>query len=172
MKKDKITFTSSNTTGGLHIPPAALTISGLYTDKPVEYRVMPSVVAAYKKQMTALELANAAYSLQTLANELFNALCDACGECDKCGVECPYSTADFEMDLELPDELMERAGLESGEKLFAAAVNGGILICPAKDMPSLQSVPGELMEMLLSCDVCPEKLEDHIVKGDIVYGVS
>lgn len=172
MKKDKITFTSNNTTGGLHIPPAALTISGLYTDKPVEYRILPNVVAAYKKQMTALELANAVYSLQTLASELFDALCNVCGKCDKCSVECPYSTADFEMDLALPDELMARAGLESDEKLFAATVNGGILICPAKNVPSLQSVPGELMEMLLSCDACPEELEDHIVKGDIVYGVS
>ncbi len=172
MKNEKIVFTLENAINGLHIPPVALKIAGLCTDKALEYRTLPGALVAFKKQMTMLELVNAANSLQTLADELFCVLCDVCGDCEHCSEECPYSTADFEMELDLPEPLLERAGIPRGAKLFATATDGGVLICPAEKMPSLQSVPGELMEQIISCDVCPGELEDHIIRGDIVYGAD
>lgn len=170
MKNESTVFTQGNTTTGLHIPPAMLKAVGLYTNCPVEYRTLPGAVVAFKKQMTILELANAANSIRTVADELFHALCDICGDCDGCAMECPYGAADFEMDLGLPEPLLEEAGIPNGTKLTAMAGEECILICPSAKMPSLQSVPGDLIDDLIACDVCPGELEDHIIKGDIVYG--
>lgn len=171
MKNGYTKFIADNAIDGLRIPPAALAVAGLHTDKPLEYRALPGVMAACKKQMTAVELANTAHSLQTLADEYLNALFELCGKCEGCERECPYETADFDMELELPEALLERAGIPSGAKLFATTVDGGVLICPQEKVPSLQSIPGAVMDMLLALDVCPGNLERLIRKGDIVYGV-
>ena len=170
MKKEKLVFAQSSNTNGLHIPAAALKLAELPGDGPLEYRVMPGTVIAYKKQMTAMELVHVANSLQELSDEFFSILCNVCGECEHCEEECPYDTADFEMDLKLPEALLKRAGIPQDAKLFAATAEGGVLICEAKQVPSLQSVPADLMDKLLACDICPGELEKHILKGEIVYG--
>ena len=74
------------------------------------------------------------------------------------------------MDLKLPETLLKRAGIPQDAKLFAATAEGGVLICEAKQVPSLQSVPADLMDKLLACDICPGELEKHILKGEAIYG--
>lgn len=170
MSDTNLRFTQKNVQDGLHIPPTALKLSGLHGDAPMEYRVTPDTIVAYKKRMTALELVNVANSLQELADEFFNVLCDVCGECSECKNECPYSTADFAMDIALPEELLERAGIPKDAKLAAAVTAGGIVIVPAEEVPGLQNVPGDLMDKLLSCDICPGELEKLIMSGAVVYG--
>lgn len=170
MKNTNVKFTVDNAAGGLRIPRAALAVAGLHPDKPMEYRALPGVMAVCKKQMTAVELANTAHSLQTLADEYLNALCDLCGKCEGCEQECPYETADFDMELELPEALLERAGIPGDAKLFATTVDGGVLICAQEQVPSLQSIPGAVMDVLLAGNACPGNLEQLIRKGDIVYG--
>lgn len=163
---------------GMKIPRAALKLSGFGEHEAAEYHTLQDAVVVLKKQMSALELIRAAWSLQRLCAELCThlaLLCDPCGACAECDKEdgnaCSYSPLDFALDFDIPDELREQAGipenapvhvelLEDGE--FTVGVNHGD--------PCLWDVPAPLMKGLLGAGICPAVLEELLKTGALIYG--
>lgn len=74
-------FNKQMDSGALLIPRAAFKISSFEADEKTEIHALDSAVIVLKKQMTAMELIQAADALHRLATELTAHLAMACGEC-------------------------------------------------------------------------------------------
>lgn len=113
-------FNKQMDSGALLIPRAAFKISSFEADEKAEIHALDSAVIVLKKQMTAMELIQAADALHRLATELTAHLAMACGECGECEDGCPFDDLEEGM-LELPDYLRREACIPDGAKLCAYA---------------------------------------------------
>lgn len=170
-------FEKADLREGMRIPAAALTISGFGAHEAAEYFTLHDAIAVLKKRMNALELIRAAWSLQQLAAELCTRLALQCcplESCEHCAGEdgvCPYGPLDYAIELELPEELQERAGIPEDAPLHVELLDEGeITISVNHDGPGLWDVPAPMMRGLLGAGVCPSVLEDLMAEGDDVYG--
>lgn len=159
--------------GGVLIPPAAMRLSNFGDHEGAEYHTLKNCVVVLKKSMNALELIRAAWALQNLSAKLCARLVDRCSECDgKCGScdgDCPYCDADFALDVKLPDEVREVAGISEDAVLHVEYPGKGqILLCENDDEPGLWDVPAPMMACLLSAGICPAALEELLESGEAV----
>lgn len=162
---------------GVTIPAAALKLSGFTPGEDAEYHTLKDAVVVLKKQMTASEVVRAAWALQQLSAELCVHLAEQCCPCDGCadcgGLVrcCPYSPLNFAVDIELPDELRELAGIEKDAPLHVELLDDGeISICANHEGPGLWDVPAPMMQGLLAAGLCPAGLEDALEQEDVIYG--
>lgn len=170
-------FEKHDLSNGMKIPVAAMHLSGFGAHEAAEYFIMKDTVVVLKKRMNALELIHAAWSLQQLAAELCTHLamqCCAPVSCEQCVEEngvCTYGPLDYAMDLELPKELRERAGIPEDAPLHVELLDEGeITISVNHEGPSLWDVPAPLMRGLLAAGICSAMLEDMLMEGDTIYG--
>ena len=170
-------FEKHDLSNGMKIPVAAMHLSGFGAHEATEYYTLKDTVAVLKKQMTALELIRAAWSLQQLAAELCThlaMLCFPCEGCEDCCDEdgrCPYDALDFAVNFEVPDELLEKAGIPEDAPLHVELLDDGeITISMNHDSPGLWDVPAPMMQGFLAAGVCPSALEDVLEAGEIIYG--
>ena len=163
---------------GLQLPLSALRLAKLGDSGKAEYHVLDNTVAVLKGQMTAKELLDAAESLNKLAAELHTHLANVCGLCDSCGEGlencgngCPAAGLEA-VDLDLPEELMKKAGIPEGAKLTADADEKDhlIIVYPAGYDHDLRDVPPETLKMFHAAHVCLGNLKDLLMEGEIVYG--
>ena len=163
-------FYPAGTAKGVHIPPAALALSGFGKEDALEGHALESVVVLLRREMNASELLRAAGALQELAGSLYTHLCLACSQCQECSEECPYGPEDFALDIDLPDELRAAAGIAPDAKLRAEFGDGVAVIHADDGAPSLRDVPPHIMAAFLALGGCPGDLEEHIQEGDVIYG--
>ena len=167
-------FEKGNTANGINIPPAALKLSGFESGEPAEYHTATNVVVVVKKNMTALELIQAVWSLICLSERLTQKLiaqCSSCeGQCGSCDGECPYHWSDFAVDFSLPEDARELGGISERGVTHIEFHEDGIHICESSGEPGLWDVPLPVMESLLRSGVCPASLEILLKSGEAVYG--
>ena len=164
------------TKSGAIIPPAAFKASGFGAHEGAECHAINDCVVVLKKCMNAPELVRAAWALRILSANLIAHLAGECGACDgKCGScnhECPYSKADYSVDIQLPEEFREIGGIPDDAVIHAEfPEKGGIQFCESTgDPPELWDVPAPMMGDLLAAGVCPASLEILLKSGEAVYG--
>lgn len=112
-------FNKQMDSGALLIPRAAFKISSFEADEKTEIHALDSAVIVLKKQMTAMELIQAADALHRLATELTAHLAMACGECGEEENTVTIGIAEYDHDLrDVPPYLLEmlaEAGICLGE---------------------------------------------------------
>ena len=167
--------TEKNLTGSFAIPASTMTISGFTPGEDTDCHALNGAVAVLKKRMTAAELIRAAWSLQQPSAELCARLAERCGsgDCGECADEvkgCPYDALDFTHDIDLPDELLEMAGIPENAPLHLELEDGEIIVSANHDGPGLWDIPTPLMQGFLAAGICPGELEEKLKTGEIVYG--
>ncbi len=170
-------FEKHDLTEGCKLPVAALKLSGFGAHEAAEYHTLTNAVVVLKKRMNALELIRAVWSLQQLAAELCTHLamlccpCEGCEDCCDDEGRCPYDAMDFAVNFEIPDELLEKAGIPEGAPLHVELLDDGeITISVNHDSPGLWDVPAPMMQGFLAAGVCPSALEDVLEAGEVIYG--
>lgn len=166
---------SKNVYKNLCIPLSTTRRSGIKDGEEVRNYALANAVVVMKKRMTASELIKAAWALHRLSTELCVQLtrqCTKCeGQCGSCDGDCPYSVEDFSLDMEVPEEIREIAGIADDAILHAEfPEEGGILIRENDGEPCLWDIPTPLMEGFLASGVCPASLEELMRSGEVVYG--
>ena len=170
-----IRFEKLNPTDSVTIPAAAMKLSGFAPGEDAGYHTLSDAVVVLKKRMNASELIRAAWALKQLSAELCTHLAMQCrdGECGECADPekgCPYSALDFTHDIDLPDELLEMAGIPKGAPLHLELEDGEVIISSNHDGPSLWDVPAPLMKGFLAAGICPGELDEKLKTGEMVYG--
>lgn len=135
--------------------------------------VAEGAVLLLKQKMPAMELINVSQFLREIASELVTNLAMACGPCEPCdGCEdhCPFDDLDDEA-ITLPGYLREEAGIPENAKLCACVdeKNGAVIISATEHEHDLSDVPEFIIDVMVNCGVCFGSLEEHLIKGDIVY---
>ena len=168
---ETLSFIRENTKKGLTIPPTALMVSGI-DGQPLEYRTLPGVVVAFRRNMTAMELIDTIHALNRCATELFDGLVEVAGKCDGCDEQCDLTEENNFGYVFLPDELREQAGIPTGAKVTALPDQdtGTVTVMQADYEHDLSDVPPVLMELLKHRGVCLETLECLLMDEEIVYG--
>lgn len=164
-------FIKGTTKKKLVIPNTVMAMSGFERGGMVEIRALTDAVVILKKEMTAMELANAVDGLQRLAVELLAELAGVCGPCQDCGSgECP--AAPDRTATVLPEEVRKDAGIPEGAKLRACPgeERGTVRVSQADYRYDLTDVPDWERSVLESLGVCLGDLKDLLMSEDIVYG--
>ena len=167
-----IRFEMPDHTDSVTIPAAAMTISGFNHGEDAQYQTLSGAVVVLKKRMNASELIRAAWSLKQLSAELLTELAMLCrdGECADPVKGCPYNALDFTHDIDLPDELLEMAGIPKNAPLHLELEDGEVVISSNHDGPGLWDVPAPLMQGFLAAGICPGELDEKLKTGEMVYG--
>lgn len=157
----------------LNIPLAALVLSGIDLEEPVELHVMDQLLAVIPKELTAMEVIQAMDGLLNLMGPLADALFDACGECGGCEKGCPEVDPDEEA-ISLPDFVREKLGIPEDAKLCAELneAEGTATISEAGYDYDLRDVPPDMLELLKTAGLCVGELERLLMEGVIVYGMT
>ena len=162
---------------GFRIPSAALKLAGIGAREQLDFFVAKDVMVTLKHQMTALEMINAIYALNKLANKLLTELTDCCGSCNECVGEdeqndlCPYGQI-FEDQYRLDPLLKEAAGIPKDAKIMAEVDKEAhqVIFSEADYAASLSDVPQSILDALGDNDMRLCVLEQHLKKGDIIHG--
>ena len=168
---EALSFIKENTKHGLHIPTAALAVSGI-NNQPLEYRALPGAIVAFKSRMTAMDLVNTVEALNNCAVELLDVLMRLTGRCDGCDEDCVFDEDDNFGYVYVPDYLREQAGIPAGAKVTAMPDEdtGTVTVMQADYAHDLTDVPPALMDVLRDMGVCLETLECLLMDEEIVYG--
>ena len=168
---EALSFIKENTKHGLHIPTAALAVSGI-NNQPLEYRTFPGAIIAFKSRMTTMDLVNTVEALNNCAVELLDVLMRLTGRCDGCVEDCVFDEDDNFGYVYVPDYLREQAGIPAGAKVTAMPDQdtGTVTVMQADYAHDLTDVPPELMDVLRDMGVCLETLEGLLREEEIVYG--
>lgn len=169
-------FVKTDLSKGLKLPTAALKLGGFQPEEGAECHVLRDAVVVLKRRMNAFELIRAAWSLQQLSTKLCTRLALECGPCEGRGAcdengGCPYHPLDFALDMDIPEELREMAGIPKDAPVHVELLDDGeFTVSVNHDGPGLWDVPAPMMQGLLASGVCPASLEDLLESGEMVYG--
>lgn len=167
-------FNNEVTSKGINIPHVTAELSNMENDSYVDSLVTEGAVLVLRQKMTAMELINVSQFLREISSELILNLAMACGPCrprNGCENHCPFDDLDNE-DITLPRYLREEAGIPENAKLCACVdeENGTVIISAAEHKYDLSDVPEFLIDVTLNSGICFGSLEEHLIKGDTVYG--
>lgn len=162
-------FLRETSAKGFRILPTELAIARFPEAGTAEVHVTEDAIVVLKRRMTGMELIRAARRLHELSTELNVQLAKACGFCNECAEKCPFE--ELEEEIDLPDYLREEAGIREDAKL-CAYVNeeeNSVTIAEAKHPYDLRDVPPEVLDMFLNAGLCLGKLDELLIKGDVIY---
>ena len=164
-------FIQETTEKGLHIPAAALKISGTGETAQAEVHVLDEVVVVLKRRMTAMELLTAIHQLYQISTELCSHLVKICGFCEDCEDGCPADALEAE-EPSLPDWLRAEAGIPQKAKLSGRTdqEKNAVTVTAAGYEHDLRDVPPELLEIFLNTNLCLCALDERLMSGGVVYG--
>lgn len=165
-------FIKECTEKGVRIPKSALALSGFRQGEPLEVRAVDQVLVTLKKHMTAMELVQAAQSLQDQALELLLHLSSVCGGCENCGGEgCPIPRLK-DGPIDLPGYVRQAAGIPWDAKLSAVvdAQDQSVTLCLSEHKHDLWDLPKELAALFQAAGLCLADLEELLMTGEVVYG--
>lgn len=150
---------------------AALKESGFQVGERIEVRTLESVVVVVKEKMNASELISAVCQLEQFRGELEEQLMSRCERCTGCESECAYGALDFAVDISLPQELRELAGISPHAPVHVESFGDGEITFSAnRDEPGLWDIPPAIMSEYLARGICPASLEALMNSGKTVYG--
>lgn len=152
---------------GLRLRKEILDASGFQREAALDVHGAEQAIVLLKKEMTAMELVQAVQSLGGLTYQLTSHLAKVCGPCQHCESPCPCTQE--EEPVQVPEDLLERAGIPKDAKLDVFAENGRITVSAA-EAPDLRDVPPEMLELLRQSGVCLDALEELMMKEDVIYG--
>ena len=164
-------FTAKKCEGrSLNLPAALLSISELDGQEDLEMIPGEGVLVIMKRQMTAMELINAAENLRHLSSNLYADLATECGMCDDCE-HCPYEEPITD-DAELSEEVREKAGISEHRKLCVEVdkKNHRAIVSDAGYEHDIRDAPQYLQEMFICAGISLCDLDQHLRQGDFVYG--
>ena len=160
----------------VHISAAELERANLTEWERLELHLLDQAAVVIPGQMTVMELLRVTEALQNLAADLLAALCATCEQCDNCEMAepCDQMKGEVYPEVEVPDYLLEEAGLEPDTKptYEADPESGAIHIVEADYRFDLTDIPAPLLDTLRECGVCMSNLEDKLVQEDVVYGAA
>ncbi len=159
-----------NTLASIGTLALVFTAGGMKPGQALELHTSEDTAVFLKETMTATELVRSIQSLKTLAADLVVCLAKACGPCDSCKDGCPYLKEAEEggSELQLPEALLEQAGIPKDAKMNVFAEDGEIHITEAG--PDLRDVPSDLLELFQQTGLCLGALDELLVEGGIIYG--
>ena len=145
----------------VHISTAELERANLTEWERLELHLLDQTAVVIPGQMTVMELLRVTEALQSLTSDLLAALCAACEPCDNCQMNepCGQMKGEVHPEVEVPDYLLEEAGLESDTKLAYEAdpESGAIHIVEADYRFDLTDIPAPLLDTLRECGVCIDR---------------
>lgn len=157
--------------GKLVLSAGALELCGFLPDERLELRTSDSLAVITPKQMTAMDIISVVEGLSELAIGLLCFLGKGCGECEDCEHCVLGDDEPTEQQIFLRESLLEKAGIDPEAKLFACiSENGGITVEQAEYAKDLGDVSVPILEMIAATGTSLCKLEEHLKKGDIIYG--
>ena len=157
---------------GIKISSAATKLAKLEVGDGVKLFIADDTMILFKKQMTAMELIKVSQFLHEVSSDLLVELAKVCGLCDDCDDGCPCEDCEWDEEVFVPDYLREEAGIPDNAKLSVCVDegNGSIIISAAEFDNTLADVPQIVIDILVNGGICIGALEEHLIKGDIVYG--
>ena len=165
-------FVSQTTENGLRIKTGELITGSFSNNAAVDVHVEEGVIVVLKHKMKAMELINAAYALQKLADKLLDHIDDVCGLCEHCTDSCPYQEIDeFGEEITLPDYLRKEAGIKEGAKLWASVdeESGTVTISAVDGEYAILDVSPDVLDWLIEWGICIGELENLLTSGEVVY---
>ena len=164
-------FVREVTSEGIKIPHAATKIAKMEIDSSTDLFVSDGAMILLKRKMTAMDLIRTSQYLHEVASDLIVHLALACGTCEDCEECCPCDECEWDEEVFIPDYLREEAGIPGSSKLSVCVDegNGAIIISAAEYEHDLSDVPELVIEMLVNSGTAICALEEHLIKGDIVY---
>ena len=164
---------------GIKIPQVAVQIAKMEVGSNTDLCVSEGTMILLKRKMTAMDLIKTSQYLHEVASELIVHLatacgtcgdCEECGPCDDCEEHCSFNELD-DKSISLPDHLRDEAGFPEGAKLcaFPDKRNGVVIISAVEYEHDLSDVPELVIEMLANSGTAICALEEHLMKGDVIY---
>ena len=141
------------------IPKTALKLSSMDDAEKLEFRISKNAIVLLKRPMTAKELIEAADSLHQLSVHLAVCLAQSCGPCTGCETDCP-----------LPPNASEDDEHDCPDNAAVDTKRNTVIIKNVKYQNEIDIVPMYMLEMFDAAGICLGELNEHIVKGDYVYG--
>jgi antitoxin component of MazEF toxin-antitoxin module len=154
------------------IPASALAVAGLKRDGELRLEVDSGVIVVLRPQMTAKKLLSVSEFLSMLASDMIAAVAVECGECSCCGdceesCECDYcGSRDKCRGIEIPDCLLERAGIGADQPWKADVEDGAVTIraIPEAEADCDSRFPDDVPEIaraaFIEADVCVNRLRE------------
>lgn len=195
MKKEK-------TNPDILLPESACELCGFTGEEKLELHAAEDTLVIVKTKMTAMELVHVIDTLSEIASELTVHLAKACGFCNNCGdspdlcgscaemqkekskgaaagpvewvkdCELCQSLLEADEEIQLPDYLLEEAGIPKDAKLTAYADedSGEITVSESENEYDISDVPPGLRAVLATSGVCLMELEELITLEETIYG--
>lgn len=163
-------FNKNISEAGVLIPRPALQLANLSNEEALELHVLDGVLVLYKGSMTAMDVVKTIDEIGKVSIDLSIHLAKACGTCTNCG-DCPCH--DFgDPDIELPEYLLEEAGIPSNSKLMVTNIDkdeNAVTISKADHNYDLRDVPDWIPEMLCENKACLGHLERMLISNTVIY---
>jgi flagellar motor switch/type III secretory pathway protein FliN len=195
MKKEK-------TNPDILLPESACELCGFTGEEKLELHAAKDTLVIVKTKMTVMELVHVIDTLSEIASELTVHLAKACGFCNNCGdspdlcgscaemqkekskgaaagsvewvkdCELCQSLLEADEEIQLPDYLLEEAGIPKDAKLTAYADedSGEITVSESENEYDISDVPPGLRAVLATSGVCLMELEELITLEETIYG--
>ncbi len=171
------------------LPERACELCGFSGEDKLALHAGEDSLVILKEKMTAIELVHVISMLSEMASDMTVALAKACGLCNNCGdkgdevskngpVEwvkrCSLcrDLLDDSQTIQIPDYLLEEAGISASAKLeaYADRDSGEITVTEAENQYDISDVPPGILSVLSQSGVCLAELDELIMLEEIVYG--
>jgi antitoxin component of MazEF toxin-antitoxin module len=165
-------FTLHRTKKDCSIPASALAVAGMKREAELRLEVDSGVIVVLRPQMTAKKLLAVSEFLNKLASGMIAAVAVESGECSCCGdceesCECDYcGSRDKCRGIEIPDCLLERAGIGADQPWKADVEDGAVTIRarPEDEADYDSRFPDDIPEIaraaFIEADICVPRLRE------------
>jgi antitoxin component of MazEF toxin-antitoxin module len=154
------------------IPASALAVAGMKREAELRLEVDSGVIVVLRPQMTAKKLLAVSEFLAKLASGMIAAVAVESGECSCCGDcfgddECDFcGSRDKCRGIEIPDCLLERAGIGADQPWKADVENGAVTIRAMSEAEANsgsrfpKGIPEMARAAFAEADVCVSRLRE------------
>ena len=180
----KMKFTLHRTKKDCNIPSHALAVAGLKREKELRLEADNGVIVILRANMDARQFLAISEYLYGLSNRMVEAVAEIIGGCSNCGgcqeeepCECDYcGRRDRCRGIEIPDCLLERAGIGSDCGFRAETDDGAVTIRALPDEDDDEElddilpddVPESARAILLDYGVCIPALREILCGSDAI----
>ncbi len=164
------------------IPASALAVAGLKRDGELRLEVDSGVIVVLRPEMNARKLLKVSEFLHNLTVNMVTAVAVECGDCSRCGqceesYECDYcGSRDRCRGIEIPDCLLERAGIGADQPWKADVEDGAVTIRALTEAEAESDcdnrIPDDVPETacgaLTEADICVPRLREILCNNQTI----
>lgn len=163
------------------IPADVVELSHIRPSEHIAVHIGENTLVVVPEKLTALQAVNAIALLTDVGSGLISIIKDACGACADhmkqggCPFggmggpgECPYKDMDGP-EVELSDPARRKLGIPLDAKLELLPDEGEGLVCAADYDHDITDVPPIVRQALALAGICPGRLDDLIMSGEIIH---